>query len=150
MSGYDNQFAPGAFLTRAQLAQVLYNCAERPATETVGSFDDVRSGAWYSQSVAWAVERGVVSGYGGGRFGPNDPITREQLAVILWRYGGQPAAAQNLPFSDADQASPWALTALRWATEQGILNGKGGGILDPKGLATRAQVVQMLKNYLER
>lgn len=151
MSGYDNQFAPGAFLTRAQLAQVLYNCAERPATETVGSFDDVRSGAWYSQSVAWAVERGVVSGYGGGRFGPNDPITREQLAAMLWQYAGRPEFSElALPFQDTDQVSPWAADALRWAVDRGILSGRGGGVLDPTGYATRAEAAQMLKVFLEQ
>ena len=83
-------------------------------------------------------------------FGPNDSITREQLAVMLWRYAGSPAAAdQELPFTDADTAGGYALEALRWAVENGVVSGKGGGILAPQGLATRAQAAQMLKNYLE-
>nr|WP_325223875.1 S-layer homology domain-containing protein [uncultured Oscillibacter sp.] len=92
----------------------------------------------------------LMGGYGNGMFGPNDNITREQLAVMLWRYAGSPAATdKELHFTDADQASGFALEALRWAVENGIMSGKGGGILDPKGLATRAQTAQMLKNYLE-
>lgn len=151
MRGYDDHFAPGESLTRAQLAQVLYNCAGRPATEAIGFFDDVKSGAWYSQSVAWAVERGVVSGYGGGRFGPNDPITREQLAMMLWQYAGRPAPPNLLlPFRDADQISPWADHALRWAVDRGILKGKGGNVLDPRGTATRAETAQIIKNFLEK
>ena len=91
-----------------------------------------------------------MGGYGNGMFGPNDNITREQLAVMLWRYAGSPAATdKELHFNDADKASGYALDALRWAVENGVINGKGGGILDPKGLATRAQTAQMLKNFLK-
>lgn len=90
------------------------------------------------------------SGCGGGRFGPDDPITREQLVTILWRYVGQPAATEKeLPFPDADRAGSYALDALRWAVEQGIISGKSGGVLDPKGLTTRAQTAQMLMNLLK-
>ena len=122
-----------------------------PAQPLAGMFSDVVSDAWYSEAVAWAAARGIVSGYGNGLFGPGDNITREQLAVMLWRYAGSPAATnKELHFSDAGEASNYALDALLWSVEDGIINGKGGGILDPKGLATRAQVAQMLKNYLER
>ena len=108
-------------------------------------------GAWYSDAVAWAAERGIVAGYGNGLFGPSDNITREQLAVILWRYSGEPAATnKELRFSDADSASDYALDALRWAVENGVINGYGNGVLAPKGLATRAQVAQMLMNYLKK
>lgn len=89
--------------------------------------------------------------YGGGTFGPDDPITREQLAVMLWRYAGQPAAPNLLlTFTDADKASGYAQDAIRWAVEQGIITGKGGGILDPKGKASRAEVATMLMRYLEK
>ncbi len=104
----------------------------------------------YSDAITWAAANGIVSGYGGGKFGPNDNITREQLATILWRYSKSPAATnKELHFNDADEISGYALDAIRWAVEHGILNGFGDGRLGPKGLATRAQVAQMLKNFIE-
>ena len=96
-----------------------------------------------------AAANGIVGGYGDGRFGPNDNITREQLAVMLWRYAGSSAATdKELHFTDTDQASGYALEAIRWAAENGVLNGYGDGRLGPQGHATRAQVAQMLKNQL--
>ena len=90
-------------------------------------------------AASWAAGRGIIEGYGNGWFGPNDNITREQLPVMLWRYAGCPAATEReLHFADAHRASDWALGALRWATESGIIKGKGG-ILDPTGQATRAE-----------
>lgn len=113
-------------------------------------FEDIPGGAWYTEAVRWAASAGIVGGYGNGLFGPDDKITREQLAVMLWRYAGSPAAtSKELRFSDAHQASGWALDALRWAVENGIINGKGSGILDPAGPATRAEAAEMLKNFLE-
>ena len=146
-----DRFSPDLPMTRGMLAMVLHNLENNPAQPLAGMFSDVVSDAWYSEAVAWAAARGIVSGYGNGLFGPGDNITREQLAVMLWRYAGSPAATnKELHFSDAGEASNYALDALLWSVEDGIINGKGGGILDPKGLATRAQVAQMLKNYLER
>ena len=149
MNGYgSNTFAPDANLSRAMLAQILYNKEGRPAAS--GSvFPDVPPDAWYSAAVTWAAERGIVSGYGSGLFGPGNQITREQMAVMLWRYAGSPAPVnQTLSFSDADAAGGYARTALCWAVEQGIMRGNGGR-LDPKGLATRAHTAQMLKNFIE-
>ena len=143
----NNLFAPGANLSRAQLTQILYNKEGKPTVDGMGSFTDVK-GAWYSDAVIWATERNIVSGYGNGLFGPNDNITREQLAVMLWRYAGKPIASTNLTFSDTDQISDFAQSAIRWAVENKILNGKGSNILAPKSFATRADVAQMLKNYL--
>lgn len=100
--------------------------------------------------MSWAAANGIVGGYGNGQFGPNDNITREQLAVMLWRYVGSPAAdEQALDFSDADQVSSYAMQALCWATANGLMKGSGNGYLNPGGLATRAQVAQMLKNFIE-
>ena len=143
----NNLFAPGANLSRAQLTQILYNKEGKPTVDGMGSFTDVM-GSWYSDAVIWATERNIVSGYGNGLFGPNDNITREQLAVMLWRYAGKPIASTNLTFSDTDQISDFAQSAIRWAVENKILNGKGSNILAPKSFATRAEVAQMLKNYL--
>ena len=113
------------------------------------TFTDVPDGEWYSNAVAWAAEKGIVSGYGNGLFGPGDNITREQLAVMLWRYAGSPATTnKELHFADTNEISSYALEALCWATENGIVNGYGDGKLAPKGEATRAQVAQMLMNYL--
>lgn len=145
-----NLFAPNTNLSRAQLAQILYNKEGRPEVEKA-TFTDVPDGEWYSNAVAWAAEKGIVSGYGNGLFGPGDNITREQLAVMLWRYAGSPAATnKELHFADANEASSYALEALCWATENSIINGYGNGELAPKGESTRAQVAQMLKNFLEK
>ncbi len=151
MNGYSNgTFGPNDNLSRAMLAQILYNRAGRPAVTGGSIFTDVTAGQWYTNAVIWANQNDIVGGYGNGMFGPNDNITREQLAVMLWRYAGSPAATdKELHFTDADEAGGWALDALRWGTENGILNGYGDGRLGPKGLATRAQVAQMLMNFLK-
>ena len=104
---------------------------------------------WYADAVNWAASEGIVAGVGGGRFAPDQPITRQDLAVMLWRYAGNPEPEKNeLDFHDAEKVSGYAWKALCWANEKGIVNGKGGGILDPKGNATRAQAAQMLMKYL--
>jgi len=151
MNGYGGGlFGPNENLSRAQLAQILYNHAGRPAAAGASPFTDAADGAWCAPAVTWAAAQGIAGGYGDGTFGPDHPITREQLAVMLWRYAGSPAAAeQELHFADADKAGGYALNALRWAVEHGVMNGYGDGRLVPKGQATRAQVAQMLKNYLE-
>ena len=144
----DGTFRPSGQLTRAQLAQILYNLAGKPPVQVRSLFADAAPDAWYANAVAWAAGHGVASGYGNGRFGPNDSITREQLAVMLWRYSGASASTHVLPFSDAEQASSWALDALRWAAEKGVVNGSGTQLL-PQGTATRAQTARMLKNLLD-
>lgn len=144
-------FSPDLPMTRGMLAVVLHNLENNPAQSGAGMFSDVASDAWYSDAVAWAAAQGIVSGYGNGLFGPGDNITREQLAVMLWRYAGEPAATnKELHFNDTSEISGYALNAVNWAVENGIINGKGDNILDPKGFATRAQVAQMLKNYLSK
>ncbi len=144
-------FGPDRPLTRAQFAQILYNKEGRPAVTGGSTFADVATNAWCAPAVAWAVEQGIAGGYGNGLFGPDDNITREQLAVMLWRYAGSPGAVGGeLHFSDAGQISGYASDALRWAVENGIMHGTGGGILAPQGLATRAQTAQMLKNLMEQ
>lgn len=151
MNGYgDGRFGPDDTLSRAQLVQILFNREGRPVVHALPDFSDVADEAWYAGAVRWAAGRGIAGGYGDGRFGPNDPITREQLAVMLWRYAGSPAAGGELPFDDADKVSPFAREAVGWAVESGILRGGGDGQLHPGGLATRAQAAQMLKNFLEK
>ena len=150
MGGYtDSLFGPNDNLSRAQLAQILFNREGRPVVNYLLQYGDVPEGAWYAEAIRWAASQGIVSGYGGGLFGPDDPLTREQLAVMLWRYAGSPAPSNlRLDFSDADQAGGYALDALRWAVDQGVVSGSGGA-LDPVGPATRAQAAQMLKSFLE-
>jgi len=146
----DTTFSPDAPMTRAMLAVVLHNLEGNPAPGTASAFADVSADAWYAEAAAWAGGVGVVTGYADGSFGPNDKLTREQLAVMLWRIAGSPAPSRHdLPFSDADQTGAYAWDAMCWAVERGVMNGRGGGILDPKGLATRAQTAQMLKNFME-
>ena len=147
----ENRFSPDLPMSRGMLAVVLHNLESNPDQALTGVFGDVDSSVWYAKGVTWAAANGIVSGYGDGRFGPNDNITREQLAVMLWRYAGSPTATnKELNFTDADKASGYALNALCWAVENGIINGYGNGQLGPQGLATRAQVAQMLKNYMKR
>lgn len=149
MSGSNGRFSPDENLSRGMLAQILFNAEGRPAGNAAAAFTDVPTGAWFADAVAWAAAKNIVSGYGNGQFGPNDSITREQLAVMLWRYAGSPAPTnQTLSFPDADAVGGYARTALCWAVEKGIMNGIGGR-LDPKGAATRAQVAQMLKSFIE-
>lgn len=151
MNGYSSgTFGPNDNLSRAQFAQILFNKEGRPVVNYLLQYSDVAEGVWYTEAIRWATSRGIIGGYGNGNFGPNDNITREQLAVMLWRYAGSPAATdKELHFTDADQASGFALEALRWAVENGIINGYGDGLLGPQGQATRAQVAQMLMNFLK-
>jgi hypothetical protein len=148
-------FSPDQSMSRGMLATVLYSLEGRPdqtltMQDLTDGYSDVSGDAWYADGIAWAVENGIASGYGNGQFGPNDSITREQLAVMLWKYAGSPkASGQDLTFTDADQASGYAREALSWAVENGILSGYGDGQLVPGGTATRAQAAQMLKNFME-
>jgi hypothetical protein len=142
-------FTPDGTMTRGMLAQVLHNLEDNPQATVEANFGDVHDQAWYADAVDWAASQGIVQGYGNGKFGPNDNITREQLAVMLYRYAGSPAVeTDNLAFTDADQVSAYAQQAMVWATQSGVISGKPGGVLDPKGDATRAETAQMLMNYL--
>ncbi len=146
----DGMFSPDTAMSRGMLAKVLHNLENNPETIADNSFADVADGAWYAEAVAWAAEKGIVSGYDNGLFGVNDPVTREQLAVMLYRYAGSPAASGSIDrFADAENASAYAETALCWAVENGIISGMGDNQLAPSGEATRAQVAQMLKNFVQ-
>jgi hypothetical protein len=151
----ETTFSPDQSMSRGMLATVLYSLEGRPdqaltMQDLTDGYSDVSGDAWYAGGIAWAVENGIANGYGNGTFGPNDSITREQLAVMLWKYAGSPkASGQDLTFTDADQASSYAREALSWAVENGILSGYTNGQLAPGGTATRAQAAQMLKNFME-
>ena len=142
-------FAPNLLLNRAMMAQVLYNLADGTAS-TVAGFPDVSPTAWYADAVNWAAANGYVTGYDNGLFGPEDDLTREQLAAILYRYAGSPAPAGSLDgFADAASASAYAVDALRWAVGEGLLTGKDGGRLDPTGTASRAELAQILARFAQ-
>ena len=144
-------FEPNESLTRGMLVQVLYNLEGKPVV-TTNMFDDVAAEAWYSAAVNWAAEKAIVNGHGEGVFAPNDAITREQLAAILYRYATYKAydttASGNIDsFTDGNAAADWAQTALIWAADKGIMQGDEAGLLNPTGTATRAEVAQMLLNF---
>ncbi len=146
----ETTFSPDQTMSRGMLATVLYNLEGQPDQEQACTFSDINSDAWYTDGIIWAAANGITNGYSDGQFGPNDSISREQFAVMLWRYAGSPeTSGGDLSFTDADQISGYALDALRWAAANGILSGYGNGRLDPGGTATRAQAAQMLKNFLE-
>ena len=147
------QFAPDALLTRAMAAQILHRAAGEPAS-AANAFDDVAADQWYAAAVNWAAEAGIVSGYGDGRFGPDDNVTREQLAVILYNFAKRQnmdvAAGGGLSaFADAASVSDWAEEAMIWAVGKGLISGKEGSILDPVGSATRAEVATILMRFCE-
>lgn len=148
MNGFGNSlFMPDGELSRAMLVQILCNREGRPQADEKAGFTDIPSDAWYSDAVYWAAAKGIVTGFGKGLFGPTAPITREQLAVILWRYAGSPKMdADAFDFSDASSISGYAVDALNWAAASGVIHGHADGRLDPQGTATRAQASQMLMN----
>ena len=140
-------FSPDTAMTRSMLATVLYRLAGSPAVTGSDAFTDTSDGAWYSDAVLWASQEGIISGYGNGLFGANDPVTREQIATILWRYSGSPAAEAGAAFADADDIASWAVSAVDWARANGYVNGVDGNRFDPDGTATRAQVATILMRY---
>ena len=150
-----DRFSPNAPLTRAMIVTILYRMAGSPAMSGASDFKDVDSNKWFAKAVAWAAANGIVNGYGSGLFGPNDPVTREQLAAILYRYavyGGMTAVTleENLGgFADTAQLSAYAIQAMNWAVGQGLINGSGSNLV-PKAQATRAQVAAIIHRYLER
>ena len=153
MNGYSkNEFGPNDTLSRAMLAQILYNNAGKPTAAKNTSYSDVKQGDWFASAVNWASENNIVTGFTDGTFKPGANITREQLAVMLYRYAGQPATTGSLAnFTDAASVSEYAKTAMEWATANGIITGNGSAtVLAPQGNATRAQAAAMIMRYLEK
>ena len=139
-------FSPDEPASRAMLATILYRAAGSPNVKASTGFSDVTAGTWYSDAVEWAAQNGIINGYGGGRFGPDDPVTREQLATVLWRYAGSPAAAGE-DYADESAIAAFAAGAVDWARSCGAMTGKGENRFDPKGGATRAELAMVLLNY---
>ncbi|NLX64503.1 MAG: S-layer homology domain-containing protein, partial [Clostridiaceae bacterium] len=146
----NDTFSPQLATNRGMIATILYRLSGSPET-LESTFRDVIPGAYYAKAVAWAEKQGIISGYGNGMFGPEDSITREQMAAMLWRYAGSPSADTSVlnSFNDAGEISDYAKQALAWAYTEGIMAGKGNGILDLKGYATRVEAAVILTNYLK-
>lgn len=147
----DRAFSPDQSTTRGMIVTILYSLEGKPAAGSA-PFADVASGQWYASPVAWAAANGVVSGYDADTFGPNDPVTREQLAVILYSYaklkGYDVSAEAGLSaYADAGQISAYAVGAVSWAVSKGLISGVSANELQPLGLATRAQIATILVNF---
>ncbi len=151
-------FEPGTVCTRAMIVSILYRLSGSPEVEYEAAFPDVPDGQWYSKAVIWGYQHGVVKGYDTGKFGPNDKITREQMAVILKGYtenvvGKDTSASASLEsFYDAKKVT-WSKSYVEWAVAVGMISGKiqsdGKTMLDPQGNATRAEVASILMRYIQ-
>ena len=154
MKGADeDSFAPGVTTTRGMIVTILHSMEGKPEAKGT-AFPDVADGQYYADAVAWASAKGIVGGYSNGNFGPNDPITREQMAAILYRYASTQDMEVNQrgnlnQFSDQGEISSYAREALAWANGAGLITGKGEGILDPRGPAVRAQVAAIFQRFCE-
>ena len=140
-------FSPDTDLSRAMLSTVLYRQAGSPAVTGTNDFTDVKDGEYYSSAILWVNREGILTGYGDGRFGTDDPVTREQLVTILWRMAGSPAAAQGQPYADQSSVASYAETAVVWAREQNLVNVRDGNLFAPQDYATRAEIAAVLMNY---
>ena len=150
----DTAFVPDVVFSRAMAATVLYRLAEPDAEILENPFHDVATEAWYAQSVAWAANTGVVSGYGNETFGPEDSVTREQFVAMLYRFaksenGNLENNGSLQQFTDEDTVSDWAKEAMTWAVDAGIINGLSDKTLNPSGITTRAQAAVMLQRFVE-
>ena len=148
-------FGPNEPMNRGMLVTVLYRLEGEPRVNGDNNFSDVGDNLWYSDAVVWANSHGIVEGYNGS-FRPLDNISREEMAAVIYRYAVYKGLdvvtlEENLGgFVDGSEVSDWAVQSMNWAVGQGVLHGKGANNLDPQGIATRAEVAQILMNYLER
>ena len=148
-------FSPHGTATRGMMATILWRMEGSPVPKGKNSFTDVEAGKWYADAITWTAENSIFAGYGKDKFGPDDPITREQLAAIFYRYvdykGYDLTVKGNLDkFKDADKITDYAKTAMQWAVGSGLVKGKSGNLLDPQGTATRAEIAAMLRRFIEK
>lgn len=153
----DTTFAPNMNLTRAMVVQMLYSLEGKPAVVSGGNFSDVKASDWYADAVNWAASKGIVSGYSETTYAPNDSVTREQLSLILYKYAQSKNVTVNdysslSGFVDAAKTSDWAEDAVEWAVGAGLISSTSTSTktLDPTGTATRAQVAQIVANFVEQ
>lgn len=152
VSGYENgAFLPDKEMTRAEFATIVWNMAGKPASEEKLNLNDVTPDDWFYTQIAWAYKNGYISGTSANEFSPNANITREQAMTILWRYKGSPNA-ENVTdkFSDCNEISYYAKSAMNWAVDGGIISGIGENILSPKSNATRAQLAAIIVRILNK
>lgn len=151
-------FDPGTPVSRAMAVTIIWRLAGAPsyaASQIDTGFSDVPSDMWYSKAISWAKKHSVAAGIGGGRFAPNDSVTREQLAVLFRNFVEKylkrdvSQSTSLSAFKDAPTSNTWSSAALKWAYAVRLINGKGNGILDPKGYATRAELAQIVKKLKE-
>jgi len=147
-------FEPQTTTTRSMVVTILYRLEGEPETAT-SNFSDVASGQWYTNGVNWAAANGIVKGYGDNNFGPNDIVTREQLATILYRYvqfkkwGSASKTTDLTSYTDAGDINSWAQEAMKWSNAAGIITGTTSNTLTPAGQATRAELATMLMRFCE-
>ena len=150
----ETTFGPDETTTRGMIVTILYRMEGEPETEAA-DFTDVNADAYYADAVAWANANGIVTGYGDGLFGPEDTITREQMAAILYRYAqykGYDVTTGGMAlneYTDASQISEYAVTAMQWANEQGLITGSTSTTLEPQGNAIRAEAATILMRFCE-
>lgn len=148
MGGTGNiEFSPQDAMTRAMLVTVLYRLDGSPAVTGLDTFNDTAEDAWYTNAILWASQENIVGGYGNNLFGTNDPITREQLAAILWRYAGSPRVEAAQAFADQDTIAAYAAEAVDWARSNGYIGGKENNQFAPGDQATRAEVAAILMRF---
>lgn len=147
-------FSPNDTVTRAMIVALLHRLEGEPDAAASG-FSDVGPAQWYTHAVGWAAANSIVMGYSNGTFGPGDTLTREQMAAILYRYAGTKgmdlsADTDLSAFSDHAAVSGYALDAMKWAVDRGLIQGTGNGMLSPQGSATRAQAAAVLMRFCEK
>ena len=150
----DTEFAPNSTTNRVMLAQILYRMAGTPRVIAKCPFEDVPADAWYHDAVTWAALNGIVKGVSNTRFAPYEEISREQLAVMLYRYAGyigySTSRTDDLSrFTDVQDISDYAVDAVKWAVAVGLINGRTSTTLVPKGTATRAEMAAILYRFLK-
>ena len=148
-------FSPHGTVTRGMMATILWRMEGSLAPKGENSFTDVEAGRWYADAITWTAENGIFAGYSKDKFGPDDPITREQLTAIFYRYadykGYKLTVTGNLDkFEDADKITDYAKTVMQWAVGNGLIKGKAETLLDPQGTATRAEIAAMLHRFIEK
>ena len=148
-------FSPHGTVTRGMMATILWRMEGSLAPKGENSFTDVEAGRWYADAITWTAENGIFAGYNKDKFGPDDPITREQLTAIFYRYadykGYKLTVTGNLDkFEDADKITDYAKTVMQWAVGNGLIKGKSETLLDPQGTATRAEIAAMLHRFVEK
>ena len=148
-------FSPHGTVTRGMMATILWRMEGSLAPKGENSFTDVEAGMWYTDAITWTAENGIFAGYSKEKFGPDDPITREQLTAIFYRYadykGYKLTVTENLDkFEDADKITDYAKMVMQWAVGNGLIKGKSENLLDPQGTATRAEIAAMLHRFVEK